>query len=592
MSQDDKKTIGRILLEQQALSPAQLDEALSRHVPGSVPLASRLTEQGLISELDALKALSTQRGVPGIDLNQVVIKLSDLDVVPREVAMRHKLFPVLDREDRIFCAMANPEDRKALEELEFVTGKRVFAYIALEVVLMRVLREAYDLKERGEAFYVGPSCPAEVLERSGIVRAAPAPAPAEHPAFTTPSAEPARSGVRPPPPPPPPPPRGRGGPARAVPLPIPNAPAARVGAAGSSAAPSMEASSAASSTAASSTAASSTAASPTAASPTGGRPPLPRERERERRFRPSAAGMLAQGNQIIVDDTMQKVVDSEVSEADFGDLGREISVVADLPKSEPPKKIDAKKILVVDDEAEIRKMLRLVLEEQGYQVIEADRGKLALQLVKLESPDLIILDAMLPEIHGFDIARRIRGSSRYGHMPIVMISAVYRGWRIAEDVKTSYGVDSYIEKPFRVADVVAAVQAALKMKRERVDPDKISAEAERLLNEGVAAYKQGDLDKATELLEAGTRIDPLAYRLRFHLGLLYGKRGQVYDAIQELERALEIQSKHFASVKNLAILYQQAGFRNKAVEAWERALGAAPDDDTKKAIREHLLTLL
>lgn len=302
--------------------------------------------------------------------------------------------------------------------------------------------------------------------------------------------------------------------------------------------------------------------------------------------------MLAQGNQIIVDDTMQKVVDSEVSEADFGDLGREISVVADLPKSEPPKKIDAKKILVVDDEAEIRKMLRLVLEEQGYQVIEADRGKLALQLVKLESPDLIILDAMLPEIHGFDIARRIRGSSRYGHMPIVMISAVYRGWRIAEDVKTSYGVDSYIEKPFRVADVVAAVQAALKMKRERVDPDKISAEAERLLNEGVAAYKQGDLDKATELLEAGTRIDPLAYRLRFHLGLLYGKRGQVYDAIQELERALEIQSKHFASVKNLAILYQQAGFRNKAVEAWERALGAAPDDDTKKAIREHLLTLL
>ena len=578
MSQDDKKTIGRILLEQRALSPAQLDEALSRHVPGSVPLASRLTEQGLISELDALKALSTQRGVPGIDLNQVVIKLSDLDVVPREVAMRHKLFPVLDREDRIFCAMANPEDRKALEELEFVTGKRVFAYIALEVVLMRVLREAYDLKERGEAFYVGPSCPAEVLERSGIVRAAPARAPvvvAANP--TTASTEPTRSGARPPPPPPP---RAKGGSARAVPLPTPNATAPLVGAAGSSAGTSI--------------AAGSSPASSSAAASTGGKPPppLPRERERERRFRPSSAGMLAQGNQIIVDDTMQKVVDSEVSEADFGDLGREISVVSDLPKSEPPKKVDAKKILVVDDEAEIRKMLRLVLEEQGYQVIEADRGKLALQLVKLESPDLIILDAMLPEIHGFDIARRIRGSSRYGHMPIVMISAVYRGWRIAEDVKTSYGVDSYIEKPFRVADVVAAVQAALKTTRERVDPDKISAEAERLLNEGVAAYKQGDLDKATELLEAGTRIDPLAYRLRFHLGLLYGKRGQVYDAIQELERALEIQSKHFASVKNLAILYQQAGFRNKAVEAWERALGAAPDDDTKKAIREHLLTLL
>jgi len=84
-----------------------------------------------------------------------------------------------------------------------------------------------------------------------------------------------------------------------------------------------------------------------------------------------------------------------VSEADFGELGREISVVENLPKSEPPKKTGAKN-LIVDDEAEIRKMLRVVLEDQGYQVVEADRGKLALQLVKLESPDLIILDAMLP----------------------------------------------------------------------------------------------------------------------------------------------------------------------------------------------------
>lgn len=319
---------------------------------------------------------------------------------------------------------------------------------------------------------------------------------------------------------------------------------------------------------------------------------MPRERERERRFRPSSAGMLAQGNQIVVDDTMQRHVDAEVSEADFDDPGSETVAAPDSLKTEPTKQPGTKKILVVDDEADIRKMLKIVLEELGYQVVEAGRGGRALQLLKLESPDLVILDAMLPEIHGFDIARRIRGSTRYAHMPIVMISAVYRGWRIAEDLKSSYGVDAYIEKPFRVADVVAAVEAALQTQRERVDPDKISMEAERLLNQGVAAYKVGDIEKATELLEAGTRVDPLAYRLRFHLGLLYGKRGQVYDAIQELERALEIQSKHFASIKNLAILYQQAGFRNKAVEAWERALGAATDDETKKAIKEHLLSLL
>ncbi len=512
MTQDEKKTIGRILLEQRAISPDKLDRALSQHVPGDVPLASRLTEQGLVSELDALKALSTQRGVPGIDLNQVLVKLSDLDAVPRDVAARHKVFPVLCREDRIFCAMAHPEDRKVLEELEFSTGKRVFAYIALEAVLVRVLREAYDLKEKGESYYVGPACPEEVLARTGVPR----------------PAKPAK----------PPPPKARA------------------------------------------------ALKPTDAEPSA--PMFPRAPERERRFRPSSSGIPLQREQVVVDDTMRKLVDEQVTEADFGDESEE---TLEPPTSRSPEKPGAKKILVVDDEAEIRKLLRRVLEDRGYQVVEADRGKLALQLVKLESPDLIVLDAMLPEVHGFDIARRIRGSTRYGHVPVIMISAVYRGWRIAEDVKASYGVDSYIEKPFRVADVVAAVDQGLTAKREKVDVERISKEAERLLEEGVAAYKAGQLDRATELLEAGVKVDPLAYRLRFHLGLLYGKRGNLYDAIEQLERALEIQSKHFPSMRNLAILYQQAGFRNKAVEAWERALAIAPDEATKKAIKDHLLSL-
>ena len=570
MKKEDTKAIGRILLEQNAISQAALDKALSQHVPGMVPLASRLTEQGLISEHAALKALSKQRGVPGIDLNQVCIKLADLEVVPRDVALRHKLLPVLEREDRIFCAMANPEDRKALEELEFVTGKRIFAYIALEVALMRVIAEAYDRKDADEAFYVGPSCPAEVLERAGIaarpasppeppkppvapIRPAPAPAAAPQPPPAPPPA------ARPKPPPPPP-----ARPKAPAPAPAPMFP------------PSP---------------------SPAKAAPARAVAPERAKQEpvrspQERRFRPSSAGFAIPDQQVIVDEQMQKHVDQEVNEADFGDVARHLSVVQGMPKSEPPQKPGSKKILIVDDEADIRKMLRRVFEEKGYHVVEADRGRLALQMVKTENPDLIVLDAMLPEIHGFDIARRIRGSTRYGHTPIIMVSAVYRGWRIAEDVKQSYNVDAYIEKPFRVADVLAAVEEGLLKKQERVDPDRISSEAERLLNEGVAAYKAGDLDKATELLEAGTKVDPLAYRLRFHLGLLYGKRGQVYDAIQELERALEIQGKHFASVKNLAILYQQAGFRNRAVEAWERALHLAPDEDTKKTVREHLLTLI
>lgn len=175
-----------------------------------------------------------------------------------------------------------------------------------------------------------------------------------------------------------------------------------------------------------------------------------------------------------------------------------------------------------------------------------------------------------------------------------MVSAVYRGWRYAEDVKQSFGVDRFIEKPFRINEVMEAVESTLK---ERPPwPAELernhSAEAEAALNAGIAAYHAGDIESAIEHLKRGTTIDPLAFRLHFHLGLLYGKRGQVFEAIAELEAAVDSNGQHFPALKNLAILYQKAGFRNRAVEMWERALPFAPDDPTRQSIRQHLLQLL
>ena len=93
-------------------------------------------------------------------------------------------------------------------------------------------------------------------------------------------------------------------------------------------------------------------------------------------------------------------------------------------------------------------------------------------------------------------------------------------------------------------------------------------------------------------LRRGLEIDPLAYRLHFHLGLLYGKLGQVYEAINELEKAVSINSRHFPAVKNLAVLYQKAGFRHKAAEMWERSLALATDEATRRSIKDHLIRLL
>lgn len=547
MSQDAKKPLGRILLQQRAVTQAQLDTALEEARAAGVPLATRLTDQGTVSEVEALKALSEQSGVPGIDLNQVCIRLADLAILPREIAVRHKLLPVLVRDDRIFVAMAAPTEKKVVDELEFVTGKRVFPYIALAGPLQRVIAQAYEMWDRNEAYYVGPQCPPEVLRKAGL--------------SITPKA-----GEAPPAQVPRPPPM----PKEAAPRPLPQLDPSR------------------------STVANRPATLPRLKDLAAGvrqmATPLP---STARQVLPSAANS-GLSSSVVLDDAMNRMaVADELTDTDFGLTSRDISVVDPLPQEHPQPVAGQRTVLIVDDEDEIRKLLRRVLESRGYRVREADRGNTALKVVKEEPPDVMILDAMLPEVHGFDIARRIKGSERYGKIPIIMVSAVYRGWRFAEDLKASYGVDAFIEKPFKIGDVVQAVEKALEQQKAPPEPaEKISSEAERHLASGIAAYKAGDFEKAALHLREGTKIDPLAYRLHFHLGLLYGKQGQIFEAIQELETALDINNRHFPALKNLAVLYQKAGFRNKAIETWERALHVAPDDATRQTIKEHLLGLL
>src|SRR5688572_17509078 len=170
----EKKQLGKILLRQRALSAEELDRALAENKGGR--LASRLAASGAITDVAALKALSEQHGIPGIDLGQICLRLEDLDLLPREIAEKHLILPVLARDDRLFIAMANPREKKVIDELEFVTGKKVYPYVALEGPLLSVIEEAYDRKTRGEEFYVGPHCPEDVLKKVGLSAESVAPA--------------------------------------------------------------------------------------------------------------------------------------------------------------------------------------------------------------------------------------------------------------------------------------------------------------------------------------------------------------------------------------------------------------------------------
>ena len=115
------------------------------------------------------------------------------------------------------------------------------------------------------------------------------------------------------------------------------------------------------------------------------------------------------------------------------------------------------KILVVDDEPPIRKLLRMGLTSQGYQVLEAPNGRTALELLA-KKPNLVILDLGLPDIDGLDLLRRIR--HRQEDLPIVVLSS--RGDEAGKVAALDLGADDYVTKPFGMDELFARMRAALR----------------------------------------------------------------------------------------------------------------------------------
>src|SRR4029079_15983524 len=115
------------------------------------------------------------------------------------------------------------------------------------------------------------------------------------------------------------------------------------------------------------------------------------------------------------------------------------------------------KVLVIDDEPPIRKLLRMGLSTQGYDIIEASNGKIALEKLA-EGPALIILDLGLPDIQGHELLRMIRG--RNEGVPIVVMSS--RGDEAGKVSALDFGADDYITKPFGMNELLARIRTALR----------------------------------------------------------------------------------------------------------------------------------
>ena len=115
-----------------------------------------------------------------------------------------------------------------------------------------------------------------------------------------------------------------------------------------------------------------------------------------------------------------------------------------------------KKILVVDDEADILKVVSFRLAKKGYEVLEATDGPEALEIIKNKKPDLVLLDLALPTMSGYEVCKKVKEDEKLKHIPILFLTAIH-----VDDIQKKmkgYRADGYLIKPFEPEDMIKKVE--------------------------------------------------------------------------------------------------------------------------------------
>lgn len=156
------------------------------------------------------------------------------------------------------------------------------------------------------------------------------------------------------------------------------------------------------------------------------------------------------------------------------------------------------KVLVVEDELPIRKLISFNLQRSNFEVLEAGEGKVAIQLVKDEEPAIVILDLMLPDMDGFEICSQLRED--YPGLPIIILSA--RGQDMDKIMGLELGADDYIVKPFNPLELVARVRTVL---RRTSNSTKVTNKEKLALGPFLLDTKTQRLYKSGKLLKLTAR---------------------------------------------------------------------------------------
>lgn len=198
----------------------------------------------------------------------------------------------------------------------------------------------------------------------------------------------------------------------------------------------------------------------------------------------------------------------------------------------------SKKILVVDDKANIRQLIQEYLTEQGYQVYTAENGRNALYMARHERPDLIVLDIMMPEMDGYEFIRIYRQSA---NTPIILLTA-----KVEETDKViglELGADDYMTKPFGMRELLARIRAVLRRGSDSSTHNEILRSADLTLDKGT---------RQVTVCQQPVKLTPSEFSL---LATLMSMPGRVFsrldlleslpgDAVESAERIVDVHIRH------------------------------------------------
>ena len=183
-----------------------------------------------------------------------------------------------------------------------------------------------------------------------------------------------------------------------------------------------------------------------------------------------------------------------------------------------------KRILVIEDETDIREMLSLRLKKEKFSVLEAGEGMTGLKKAQEEQPDLVLLDLMLPFTSGLDILRKLRGNRKTAQVPIIIVSA--KGEESDVVVGLELGADDYITKPFNMSVLLARINALLRRFQTSEAPPKV--------------VSAGQIEIDTDRFLVTVEGEPVALT-RTEFGILYAlaaAKGRVLTRNQLIDEAI------------------------------------------------------